>query len=86
MKLDGLSGVVVVFFFFIFGDFYLCFESPSVLGVSIVENTWNCVALKAVQNHKKRPFCSFTSKQLRVLIKRLFSFNQLQTGEEQYHR
>ena len=30
--------------------------------------------------------CSFTSKQLRVFIKRLFSFNQLQTGEEQYHR
>ena len=72
------------------------------LGVSIVENTWNCVALKAVLNHKIKKtvlfvllsslpaihnlICSFTSKQLRVVIKRLFSFNQLQTGEEQYHR
>ena len=30
------------------------------LGVSIVENTWNCVALKAVQNHKKDRFVRST--------------------------
>ena len=30
------------------------------LGVSIVENTWNFVALKAVQNHKKDRFVRST--------------------------